>query len=282
MVQPFNYMIPQADPFAGVLQGLKLGATVQDVEAARAKQAADLAAQQQAMARHQQLGQAMQGLMTKQNPTFADYQAVAVLAPKEQSEALLKSWEQLSKEQQANDLRFSGQVLSAFNAETPDIGLRLLRERAEAERNSGRADRAKFWEDSALIAEKGLLDVALQFLNRLHLRTGDVLRANRGDGLLEVADAEGPAALVDVVAETGNRLKLVVEVGNIRTLAHRRRGRGGELVNAPLHEGGRALELVGGAENGGLRRSQHRHGVLKVLTIEGRATGGGSVVGIGE
>lgn len=154
MVQPFNYMIPQADPFAGVLQGLKLGASMQDVEAARAKQAADLAAQQQAMARQQQLGQAMQGLMTKQNPTFADYQAVAILAPKEQSEALLKSWEQLSKEQQANDLRFSGQVLSAFNAETPDIGLRLLRERAEAERNAGRADRAKFWEDSALIAEK--------------------------------------------------------------------------------------------------------------------------------
>lgn len=154
MVQPFNYQLQMADPFAGVLQGLKLGATVQDVEAARAKQAADLAAQQQAMARQQQLGQAMQGLMTKQNPTFADYQAVAILAPKEQSEALLKSWDALSKEQQANDLRFSGQVLSAFNAETPDIGLRLLRERAEAERNAGRADRAKFWEDSALIAEK--------------------------------------------------------------------------------------------------------------------------------
>jgi hypothetical protein len=154
MVQPFNYMIPQADPFAGVMQGLKLGASMQEVEAARAKREMDLAVQQQAMARQQQLGQAMQGLMTKQNPTFADYQAVAVLAPKEQSEALLKSWDALSKEQQANDLRFSGQVLSAFNAETPDIGLRLLRERAEAERNSGRADRAKFWEDSALIAEK--------------------------------------------------------------------------------------------------------------------------------
>lgn len=157
MVAPFDYTSAfgqQGGPLGGLMQGLKLGATMQDIEAARAKQAADLAAQQQAVARQQQLGQAMQGLMTKQNPTFADYQAVAILAPKEQSEALLKSWDALSKEQQANDLRFSGQVLSAFNAETPDIGLRLLRERAEAERNAGRADRAKFWEDSALIAEK--------------------------------------------------------------------------------------------------------------------------------
>ena len=153
MVQPFNYMIPQADPFAGVLQGLKLGATVQDVEAARAKQAADLAAQQQAVARQQQLGQAMQGLMTKQNPTFADYQAVAVLAPKDQSEALMKSWDALSKEQQGNDLRFGAQVLSAFQVGTPDVGVTLLKQRAEAERNSGRADQAKAYDTWAELAQ---------------------------------------------------------------------------------------------------------------------------------
>jgi hypothetical protein len=153
MVQPFNYMIPQADPFAGVLQGLKLGATIQDVEAARAKQAADLAAQQQVMARQQQLGQAMQGLMTKQNPTFADYQSVAILAPKDQSEALMKSWEALSREQQGNDLRFGAQVLSAFQVGTPDVGVTLLRQRAEAERNSGRADQAQAYDTWASLAE---------------------------------------------------------------------------------------------------------------------------------
>jgi hypothetical protein len=153
MVQPFNYMIPQADPFAGVLQGLKLGATVQDVEAARAKQASDLAAQQQAMARQQQLGQAMQGLMTKQNPTFADYQAAAVLAPKEQSETLLKSWDARSKVQQDNDLRFGAQVLSAFQVGTPDVGVTLLKQRAEAERKAGRADQAQAYDTWASLAE---------------------------------------------------------------------------------------------------------------------------------
>jgi hypothetical protein len=153
MVQPFNYQLQSADPFAGVLQGLKLGATVQDVEAARAKQAADLAAQQQAMTRQQQLGQAMQGLMAKQNPTFADYQAVALLAPKDQAEAVLKSWGELSKEQQANDLRFGAQVLSSFQTGAADLGITQLKQRAEAERNSGRAAQAQVYDTAARLAE---------------------------------------------------------------------------------------------------------------------------------
>jgi len=153
MVQPINYMIPQADPFAGVLQGLKLGASVQEVEAARAKREMDLAVQQQAIARQQQLGQAMQGLMAKQNPTFADYQAVAVLAPKDQSESLLKSWEALSKEQQGNDLRFGAQVLSAFQVGSPDVGVSLLEQRAQAERNSGREEQARAYETWAQLAK---------------------------------------------------------------------------------------------------------------------------------
>jgi hypothetical protein len=153
MVQPFNYMIPQADPFAGVMQGLKLGASMQEVEAARAKREMDLAVQQQAMARQQQLGQAMQGLMTKQNPTFADYQAVAVLAPKDQADAVLKSWEQLSKEQQTNDLRFGAQVLSSFQTGNADLGITQLKQRAEAERNSGRAAQAQVYDTAARLAE---------------------------------------------------------------------------------------------------------------------------------
>jgi hypothetical protein len=160
MVQPFNYVIPQADPFAGVLQGLKLGASMQQMEAARAKREMDLAAQRQAMAqqqqamdRQQQLGQAMHGLMAKQNPTFADYQAVAALAPKDQAEAVLKSWGELSKEQQGNDLRFGAQVLSAFQVGSPDVGVSLLEQRAQAERNSGREEQARAYETWAQLAK---------------------------------------------------------------------------------------------------------------------------------
>jgi hypothetical protein len=153
MVQPFNYVIPQADPFAGVLQGLKLGASVQQMEAAREQQAMQAAVQQQAIARQQQLGQAMQGLMAKQNPTFADYQAVAVLAPKDQAEAVLKSWGELSKEQQGNDLRFGAQVLSAFQVGSPDVGVSLLEQRAQAERNSGREEQARAYETWAQLAK---------------------------------------------------------------------------------------------------------------------------------
>jgi len=156
MVAPFDYTSAfgqQGGPLGGLMQGLKLGATMQDIEAARAKQAADLAAQQQAVARQQQLGQAMQGLMAKQNPTFADYQAVALLAPKDQAEAVLKSWGELSKEQQANDLRFGAQVLSSFQTGAADLGITQLKQRAEAERNSGRAAQAQVYDTAARLAE---------------------------------------------------------------------------------------------------------------------------------
>ena len=133
-----------------------------------------------------------------------------------------------------------------------------------------------------LRAEEDGFDVTLQLLDGLHLRTGDVLRANRGDGLLEIGHAEGPAPLVDVVAKAGHGLKLVVEVGDISAFAHRRGDGSGQLVHAPLNEGGVALELVSGAEERRFAGSQRADGIVEVLTVEGRAAGRGGIVGVGE
>ena len=49
MVQPIQYQVPVADPFAGLMQGLKLGATVQDLQVT----------QQQRMLQQEQMRQQM-------------------------------------------------------------------------------------------------------------------------------------------------------------------------------------------------------------------------------
>ena len=143
MVQPFNYMIPQADPFSGVLQGLRLGATFQDIEAARAanQQALALkAAQEQeiqakinaqnrlATAADSLLGKIRGG--TAKESDFAEYR---LIAPKDQSEAAAKVFEGMSKAQQQNALSFATQVMAALGSKDPQIGIDMLEERAAAD-----------------------------------------------------------------------------------------------------------------------------------------------------
>lgn len=143
MVQPFNYQMQMADPFAGVLQGLKLGATFQDIESARAanQQALALkAAQEQeiqakinaqnrlATAADSLLGKIRGG--TAKESDFAEYR---LIAPKDQSEAAAKVFEGMSKAQQQNALSFGTQVMAALGSKDPQIGIAMLEERAAAD-----------------------------------------------------------------------------------------------------------------------------------------------------
>ena len=143
----------QGGPFGSFVEGLKLGTAAQDVEARRQKQQSELAAQQAAMARQQQVSQAMTGLMAKTNPTARDFTDVAMLLPEKEAASLRANWETLNKSQQESGLQFGGQVLSAFQTGAADLGITLLKQRAEAERNSGRADQAQAYDTWARLAE---------------------------------------------------------------------------------------------------------------------------------
>jgi hypothetical protein len=162
MVQPINYVIPQADPFAGVLQGLKLGATFQDIEAARAanQQALALkAAQEQeiqakinaqnrlATAADSLLGKIRGGMATESD--FAEYR---LIAPKDQSEAAARVFEGMSKTQQQNALSFGTQVMAALGSEDPQIGIAMLEEREAAEREKN-PQMAQAWGTVAKLAK---------------------------------------------------------------------------------------------------------------------------------
>jgi hypothetical protein len=160
MVQPLNYVIPQADPFAGVLQGLKLGATMQDIETARAanQQAMALkAAQEQEIqakiAAQQNLAAATSGLIQKirdKTATEADFSQLRLIAPKDQSEAAGKIWESMSKVQQDNSVSFAMRAMAALDSSNPQIGIDMLRERSSVEANP---EMAKAWGDIAKLAE---------------------------------------------------------------------------------------------------------------------------------
>lgn len=151
---PINYAMQVQSPFEGQLAGIKLGATLADMESALEKQAVERQQAQQALARQQLVQQGMASLMANPNPTAQDYINLSMLLPEKEAASMRANWETLSKERQSNELKFGGQVYAAFQSGQPQIAIDLLRQRGEAERNSGRANEAQVYETYAALAER--------------------------------------------------------------------------------------------------------------------------------
>ena len=66
--------------------------------------------------------------------------------------AVRQKWDLLTKEKQTNQLRFGGKVIAALGS-SPKFGVDMLKERAEAERNSGNEQEAAEYDRWAEIAE---------------------------------------------------------------------------------------------------------------------------------
>lgn len=145
MPAPYDYRINIPDPTQSVLSGVQTGLNISNVMAQRQQAQAEAESQRR-------MQEAIGALSQKTNPTAADYVSVANLLPKQQADSLRASWETLSKEQQENNLNFAGQVMAAFDA-NPQVGVDLLNQRAEAERNAGNEQQAKAYETWARIAE---------------------------------------------------------------------------------------------------------------------------------
>lgn len=132
MVAPIDYSINVQSPFEAALGGMKVGATIAEVQA----QAEARKAQQNALTE-------LQGLFSKPNPTASDFARVSALLPKDMSESVRKSWDMLNADQQSNRLSQAGQVYSALNAGSPEIATKLLSDQATAYRNAGQEREAK-------------------------------------------------------------------------------------------------------------------------------------------
>jgi len=144
MVQPFNYSLPGAvSPFESVVQGLKLGATMEELAAARAQRTAQAEAlRQQALLAEQKRGEElrkqefMSGFFTrarKNEPlSVADWTEFGqVAASPEMQKIAAARIQNLTDEQQAAQASDRAQaVVSLWR--NPDIGRQLLEDRAKA------------------------------------------------------------------------------------------------------------------------------------------------------
>lgn len=130
--EDYSFNIPR--PGERLLQGLEVGQGISNIIAQR-EQA------QAAQIRQANIANAMTELNAIERPTAADYTKVASMLPKEQADSLRSNWELLEKDKQSSRLRYAGQVLAAFDA-SPEIALKLLEERAKAERNAGNEEEA--------------------------------------------------------------------------------------------------------------------------------------------
>lgn len=155
-MNPYNYALNVQSPIEAAVQGLKFGAMSADVQAAQQARDLQMAQQQQAIAQQKMVQDAMLGLVGKIkngsiNPN--DFRVFSLIAPKEKSEAAMKIFESMDKSEKENVLAFSTQVMSALGSKNPQIGIDLLKQKAEGERNSGREDQAKAYDTWAQLAE---------------------------------------------------------------------------------------------------------------------------------
>ena len=129
---PINYAVDVQSPFEAALGGFKLGA-------AGAEAQAQAQAREQAMKAQTEL----KTLFSNPNATATDFARVSAMLPKDQAENVRKSFDLMSSSQQQNRLAQSGQVYAAMKSGQTDIAKNLLKEQADAFRNSGREQDAK-------------------------------------------------------------------------------------------------------------------------------------------
>lgn len=133
---PINYQMQVQQPFQAALGGLQTGLQLANIQA-QAEQARAAAEQQRAFQAE------AAKLSVNPNPGFADYQRLALVAPKERQEGILKLFEAQTKDAQENSLRLGGQVLAAVNANDLDTAQNILRAQAEGLKNAGNMQQAE-------------------------------------------------------------------------------------------------------------------------------------------
>lgn len=179
MVQPIQYQIPGAlNPFENLVSGLKLGATMADMDVARAQQqAATQLAQQKALAEQaaveqKALADAEISAYLNKSPdqrTQEDTRKLVRFLPAAQIQNLMAADATLSDKQRENQVVFAGQVGSALKLKNPEVAMNIVRERFDAEADPQKKQGLKLLLDSIEKAP----DLALETLRMSTLALGD-------------------------------------------------------------------------------------------------------------
>jgi len=150
---PIDYTSQLANPFQSAVQGMQLGAGIQEMQAQQQDNALKAQQQQAQVQRAQQIETARQRFFSNPKPSMKDAAELASLIPESQAKAMQPYLEGMSKEQQQGTLRFNTEVLSALQ-NNPETAIKLLRQRAEGERNAGDKEEADLYQRMADSAEK--------------------------------------------------------------------------------------------------------------------------------
>jgi hypothetical protein len=137
-----DYSINVAQPFTEALKGYQLGMTTETARQELQQKQLDA---QQALEQKKNIQTAFQKVRSP-GATAADYANLSMMLPKDQGEAVRKSFEMLDVDKQKTALSQTGSVFSALQAGKPDIAIQLLEQQIEAKRNSGDETGAKFLE----------------------------------------------------------------------------------------------------------------------------------------
>lgn len=149
-MQPINYlgMIPQPDIGQNLLQGLRIGAGIQELQAATELKQQQLLEKQQAMALQEQYARDLQA--TLQNPTAQGFAALTAKYPK-QREAFESSWKTLTDAQKESEFSAGTQAFNAIQSGRVDVAKAQLDQRIEAMKNAGQ-------DPSKLVQMRDVLD----------------------------------------------------------------------------------------------------------------------------
>ena len=136
MVQPYNYAIQAPSAFESLVSGLKLGTSLQEMQAQREQRALQAQAMQQKMEAERQRQEVLRDFYGKakaeQPLTVADWLRFGEASGSEQYRNLASAQIQAMPEaQQQANAGFMGQTMVALY-KSPEIGLRLLRDRVAA------------------------------------------------------------------------------------------------------------------------------------------------------
>lgn len=145
MVQPINYLQQVAAPFENVLQGVKIGAGMAELELAQQQR-------EQAQRQQQMLAEAQSQFFANPRPTMRDALQFASMLPKDRADAIRPYIENFNKEQQQAVLKTNGQMLAALQT-NPPLGVKMMRDYAAAQRNAGDMAEAALYDGMADAAE---------------------------------------------------------------------------------------------------------------------------------
>lgn len=134
-MQPFDYTLQVQQPFQSAVQGFQIGSAIQKQQ----EQAAALEAQKRAQA---QMQMDLANLAGNRSATAADYAAMMTRYP-QLSEQLKRASETMTGDQQQAFIRGASPILAALQNQRPDVAEKLLRDSAQAKRNSGMEEEAK-------------------------------------------------------------------------------------------------------------------------------------------